>query len=96
MLESYEWMGWIGLEISEGTDSRSFVVLITNDDFHENNHTTCSSAFGSSNYYCSLKDVNTMAAEQTNFVLRNMIHSTTSMSVKLYSEALLHKTRFVQ
>ena len=85
----------MGLEISEGTDSKSLVVLITTDDFHKNNHTTCSSAFRSSNY-CSLKDVNTMAAEQTNFVLRNMTYSTTSMSLKLYSEALLHKTRFVQ
>ena len=77
----------MGLEISEGTDSKSLVVLITTDDFHKNNHTTCSSAFRSSNY-CSLKDINTMAAEQTNSVLRNITHSTTFMSPKLYMKAL--------
>ena len=62
-------------------------ISITTDGFHENNHTTCSSAFRSSNY-CSLKDVNTMAAEQTNSVLRNITHSTTFMSPKLYMKAL--------
>ena len=39
-------------------------ISITADGFHENNHTNCSSAFRSSNY-CSLKHVNTEAAEQT-------------------------------
>ena len=49
---------------------RFMEISITTNGFHENNHTNCSSAFRSSNY-CSLKDVNTMAAEQTN-LLRNM------------------------
>ena len=66
---------------------RFMEISITTDGFHENNHTTCSSAFRSSNY-CSLKDVNTMAAEQTNSVLRNITHSTTFMSPKLYMKAL--------
>ena len=61
---------------------RFMEISITTDGFHENNHTTCSSAFRSSNY-CSLKDVNTMAAEQTNSVLRNITHSTTLMSPAL-------------
>ena len=53
----------------------------------EKNHTTCSSAFKSSQY-CSLKHVNTEAAEQTNKVLRSITSSTTFMSPRLYMKAL--------
>ena len=62
-------------------------ISITTDGFHEKNHTTCSSAFKSSKY-CSLKHVNTEAAEQTNKVLRSITSSTTYMSPKLYMKAL--------
>ena len=62
-------------------------ISITTDGFHENNHTTCSSAFRNSNY-CSLKHVNTEAAEQTNKVLRTVTNSTTFMFPKLYMKAL--------
>jgi len=66
---------------------RFMEISITTDGFHENNHTNCSSAFRSSNY-CSLKHVNTEAAEQTNKVLRTVTNSTTFMSPKLYMKAL--------
>ena len=66
---------------------RFMEISITTDGFHENNHTNCSSAFRNSNY-CSLKHVNTEAAEQTNKVLRTVTNSTTFMSPKLYMKAL--------
>ena len=62
---------------------RFMEISITTDGFHENNHTNCSSAFRSSNY-CSLKHVNTEAAEQTNKVLRTVTKSKTFMTPKLY------------
>ena len=66
---------------------RFMEIQISTDGFHEKNHTTCSSAFKSSQY-CSLKHVNTEAAEQTNKVLRSITSSTTFMSPRLYMKAL--------
>ena len=66
---------------------RFMELSILTDGFHEKNHTTCSSAFKSSKY-CSLKNVNTEAAEQTNKWLRSISSSTTYMSPHLYMRTL--------
>ena len=67
--------------------ARFMKIQITTDNFHEENHTTCSSSFKSSQYD-GLNKVNTEAAEQTNSILRRISSSTTFMSPELYMKSL--------
>ena len=74
-----------------GSNRELRMLRITNDRFHQCNHTTSSDSFKSSQYQ-DLDKANNEVCEQVNSALRKITNSTTFMSPILFMRAI---TRFL-